>query len=100
MADTHYEVDEALYHARLVMDPVRGMTLNRDKLKTAFAILSQMRDGDGSDPSHFQKMVDLCGVKGADANAKLANAKAIYDQINSWQGNEHASQPQMLAQLG
>lgn len=100
MADTHYEVDEALYHARQLMEPVRNLTTNRDRLKNLFSIMNQMKDGDGTQASHFQKVVDLFGVKGVDSNTKLANAKAIYDQLNSWQGNEHASQPQMLSQLG
>ena len=100
MADTHYEVNEALYHARQLAEPVRRLKTERDRLLNTFAIMSTMKDGDGSQASHFQKVVDLFGVQGADGTAQLANAKAIYDELNSWIGNEHASQPQMLARLG
>lgn len=99
MADTHYELDESFYHARQVMEPVRKLRTNFSQLEDTFAALSHMKDGDGSQASHFQKMVDLCGVKGDDAADKLANAKAIYDEINSTIGNSAALE-QLLAKLG
>lgn len=99
MADGHIEVDETLYHARQVAEPVRNVRTNFDRLESIFLIMNQMKDGDGSQASHFQKVVDLFGVQGNDANAKLANAKVMYDELNSTLGNSTALL-QFLAKLG
>lgn len=97
--DSHKEVSEALYHARKLMEPVRKHTVTLAELDDVLAVMTQMKDGDGSQASHFQKVVDLYGVEGADANAKLANAKTIYDELNSALGNSGAMR-QLLAILG
>ena len=99
MADTHYEVDETLYHARQLMEPVRRLRIEFSRLEDLFSAMNQMKDGDGSQASHFQKVVDLFGVQGADAGTKLANAKVIYDELNSAIGNS-AALAQLLAKLG
>ena len=99
MADTHYEVDETLHHARQLMEPARRLRVEFDRFESLFGAMAQMRDGDGSQASHFQKVVDLFGVKGADSGAKLANAKVIFDELNSAIGNS-AALVQLLAKLG
>lgn len=99
MADTHYEVDETLYHARQLMEPIRNLDVNLDRLQTVFDAMTQMRDGDGSQASHFQTVVDKFGVAGSDENDKLASAKVIYDEMNSALGNS-AALKQLLAKLG
>jgi hypothetical protein len=97
--DGHKEVDETLHHARRLMEPVRKITDAFYDLTAVFEAMNQMKDGDGSQASHFQKVVDLYGVKGADADTKLANAKVIYDELNSTLGNS-AALKQFLAKLG
>lgn len=99
MADTHIEVDETFYHARKLMDPVRELTTRLGALDDLFAAMGHMKDGDGSQDAHFQKVVDLFGVKGADSAAKLANAHTLYNEMNSAQGNSTALR-QLLAILG
>ena len=59
MADTHYEVDETLYHARQLMEPVRSLRVNFDRLQSLFDAMTHMKDGDGSQAAHFQTVVDL-----------------------------------------
>jgi hypothetical protein len=101
MADTHYEVDETLYHARKLLDPVRKLRTNFSELEDVFAVMNTMKDGDGSQASHFQSVVDLYGVKGIDANDKLVAAKAIYDELNSTvNGSGKDALLQLLARLG
>lgn len=100
MADTHYEVDETKYHARQLMEPIRRLQTEWDRLQAVFQAMDEMKDGDGSQAAHFAKVVTLFGVQGADDTAKLASAKAIYDELNSVIGNMHASFPQILARLG
>lgn len=99
MADTHYEVDETLSHARQLMNSVRGLTTELSRLDDVLAAMTQMKDGDGSNANHFQKVVDLFGVVGADAAGQRANAKTVYDEINSATGNSAALR-QLLAKLG
>lgn len=93
MADTHIEVDEGLYHARKLMDPIRELTTQLSRLDDVFASLTQMKDGDGSSAAHFAKVTTLYGT------ADDATAKALYDEINSAQGNSAALR-QLLAKLG
>lgn len=99
MADTHYEVDESLYHARQLMDPIRKLRIEFSRLEDLFAAIDTMKDGDGSEASHFAKVVSLLGVQGDDSSDELANAKAIYDELNSTIGNS-AALKQLLARLG
>jgi hypothetical protein len=101
MPDTHYEVDESKYHARKLMDEVRELTARLARLDDVFAAMSTMKNGDGTQAAHFQKVVDLYGVNPSDPdNAdKLAMAKSIYDELNSAQGNSAALR-QFLARLG
>lgn len=99
MADNHKEVDETLYHARQLMEPVRRITIEFDRLESLKDTIAQMIDGDSGVAANYQKIVDLFGVQGADANAKLANAKVIFDELNSTSGNS-AALKQLLAVLG
>ena len=100
MADTHYEMDEGVgVHPRAVKQAIRNLYVNLGTLDDEFAEMSQMKDGDGTLAAHFQKIVDQYGVAGADAATKLANAKLIYDEMNSTLNNSAALR-QMLAKLG
>lgn len=99
MADNHKEVDETLFHARQLMEPIRKITVEFDRLESLKNAMAQMIDGDSGVAANYQKVVDLLGVKGADASAKLANAKTIFDELNSTIGNSAALQ-QLLAILG
>lgn len=99
MADNHKEVDENLYHARELMEPVRRIAVQFDRLESLKDVMAQMIDGDSEQAANYQKIVDLFGVKGADANTKLANAKTIFDELNSTIGNS-AALKQLLAILG
>lgn len=98
--DSHIEVDEGLKRSRDLMDAVRKGQTALDELKRQKEIMSKMLDGDGSDASHFVKHVALYGLQGADASAKQAKAKTLFDELNSTVGNIHASLPQFLAILG
>lgn len=101
MADTHYEVSETLHHARQLMEPVRRIRVEFDRLESIFEVMDTMKDGDGSQASHFAKVVTLFGVQGADDSAKLATAKAIYDELNSTvNGAGKAALMQLLSRLG
>lgn len=90
MADTHIEVDEAKYHARKIMDSVREVGTRFKALQLVFGALGRMKDGDGSQAAHFAKVVTLLGVQGVDDAAKLAKAKALYDEMNSMLNNSAA----------
>lgn len=90
MADTHREVDEAAVRSRKLMDNVREITTRIASLDDILSSMHTMKDGDGSQASHFAKVVTLFGVQGADQSTKLANAKVIYDELNSAMGNSAA----------
>lgn len=99
MADTHIEVDEAKARARTLMGNVRELTTRLASLDDLLAAMGRMKDGDGSQASHFTKVVDLFGVEGADADAKLTKAKTLHDELASTRANSAALR-QFLAITG
>lgn len=99
MADTHYELDPSSEYGNRLKEDVRETRRRFSALEDTLAVMTRMKDGDGSQAAHFQEVVDSFGVLGADANAKLVNAKAIYDELNSAMGNS-AALLQFLAELG
>lgn len=100
MADNHYEfgVNSPAHSINLTI-LVRQLKLAIDAMDDEFAVMSQMVDGAQSGANQFQKVVDLYGVVGVDAPTKLANAQAIFNEMNSAQGNSAALR-QFIAKLG
>lgn len=99
MAQEHTKLNEGLYHGRQLADAIRKLTTNWAIVKSTFQQMDQMKESDGSEASHFQEVVDKFGPEGDDNNAQLANAKLLYDEINSAVNNS-AAFDQLLARLG
>jgi hypothetical protein len=100
MADAHIELDEGLKRSRDIMEAVRKSRDVLNTFRTQLAIMTQMKDGDGAQASHFAKVAAQYGTAGADAAAKNAAAKSLYDELNSMLGNLHASFEQFLSRVG
>ena len=98
--DGHIELDEgSSKDARDIKTVIKKATDAFYGLQPIFDKMNTMKDGDGSQSSHFAKVVTLYAVQGADQSAKLVNAKAMYDELNSTLGNS-AALKQFLSKLG
>jgi hypothetical protein len=65
---------------------VRGMQLireGRDVLAQARASMLQMRDGDGSQASHYDLLANAAGFGAGDYGSADAAAKASFDEVDS-----------------
>ncbi len=100
MATSHLDFDAGLVHGRRVI--ALGSTLLTGVaalLDTEFAIIDDMKTGDGSAASQFQMAVDTYGVQGVDANTKLANIFSFYNLLNTARQNSAALRT-LLAAIG
>lgn len=90
----------------VIRQAIRGAQLLRDAeqhLASALAGMAALKDGDGSQASHFDLLASECEVLANDyADANTA-AKALYDEVNSVAGNAAAgiaAAKQLCAYLG
>lgn len=67
------------------------------QLKAVFATMTQYKDGDGSQVSHFAEVQSAFGFKDAAGAASNTVAKGSYDEINSFIGNGGPSLEQCVA---
>lgn len=102
MADNHYEIGNSL-RGRELRTALKQIRTSWYEVKQAFDSMTQMLTGPSTDPASFDNVVayfDISGVAGADAQAdKRADAKALYDELNSTLGNS-AALLQLLSRTG
>lgn len=92
MADNHYEVGSTPRGVALA-NTLEGLRRHWYLMKQAFDAMTTMRDGDGSQASHYALVKTLYGVESD------VDAKALYDELNSTLGNSEALL-QLLARTG
>lgn len=77
MAVGHITFDSRTAHGGQLKDAVTDFNSGLDALNELFATMTQMKDGDGSQASHFDYAVAKFGFPDNIA------AKAAYDELNS-----------------
>lgn len=95
MASTNIHFDDQKHHGRLLRSALHMLEGGLDALNDAFASMTHMKDGDGSQAAHFTELTSRFGFT-TDAKAKDA-----YDELNSLQAklNTNASVTDVNAAL-
>lgn len=90
----------------VIRQAIRGAQLLREaesSLAAALAGMAALKDGDGSQASHFALLTAECEVQQNGYASANAAAKALYDETNSVAGNAAAgiaAAKQLCAYLG
>lgn len=99
MAVDHIALDEGKFRARRVLDPARKLRDAFSALEDELLAMAKIKDSAGNDAGHFAIVAEMYGVEGADQPAKNANAKKLFDELNSAMANSSAL-IQLLSLLG
>ena len=87
MADGHYAFDDQKRHGRLLRAALLKLEEGRDELVAITNTMIQMKDGDGSEASHFESHKTLFGFSGdGDGTNATAEAKAALAELESMVG--------------
>lgn len=71
------------------------------RIRSHFNAMNQMMDGDGSQASHFDTAAAIYGTVQEDGTTPDTGAemKRLYDEINSYTGNDATGAEQLAAKL-
>lgn len=84
----------------MVRKAIRCVQLHREAKECgeiALAGFAAMKDGDGSDAAHFALLATQCGVVAGGYASANAAAKALFDELNSVNGNVNVAAAVQLA---
>lgn len=79
---------------------IRCVQLHREAKEAgeiALAAFNALKDGDGSQAAHFDLMAAECEIEQGDYASANAAAKALYDEMNSVNGNVNVASAVQLA---
>ena len=103
MATNHIYVKTgagATASGRELLDTLEQIGRSYGDLKRIFAAMTQQKDGDGTQDSHFAVNAAVFGFTDSGGSAASnADAKKAYDEINSFIGNGGAALEQCCARL-
>lgn len=83
MAISKIQYSKTLEHGGYLNGSLTSLEVGIDRLVKALGSMTLMIDGDGSNSSQFAEVVSRYGVEGVDDAARLVNAKAMWDELNS-----------------
>lgn len=83
MAANFIDYDAQTPVGRKVARGLQMLREARDVLRDALALMAEMKDGDGSQASHFDLLAAEGGFSAADYADANAAAKASFDELNS-----------------
>lgn len=99
MPDNHYEIGQGTERSQNLRRSLGASLRGWYDLQQAFNAMTQMLTGPSSDPASFANVVQFFDIGGADQAEKQADAKGLYDELNSTLGNSPALL-QLLARTG
>lgn len=101
MAANHVQLNRNLNAAADLLSAIRQCRVAFDSLRAAQKAQVQMLSGESSTADSYQKIADVYGVAADDSEdaTKRANAKRMFDELNSATGNSAALE-QFLAIMG
>ena len=103
MAANFIEVNKQHDVIRQITEGCQLMRRAEALIAAGLAGMSAMKDGDGSQASHFALLASECGIQQNGYASANAAAKALFDETNSVNGNAVAgiaAAKQLAAYLG
>ena len=89
MAEAHIHFDDSTRYGSMLRDMLRTNERADDMMADVRDMLIQMRDGDGSQNSHYANVVirlrfaDYDPTQGAPTDAQCAKARAAFEELDS-----------------
>lgn len=83
MATTLVDFDRQTEVGRKIARCLQMVREGRDVLRDTLAVMDEMKDGDGSQASHFALLASEGGFQQGGYASASAAAKASYDELNS-----------------